>query len=274
MQLLAALGVAGASVTMPHKSNAFRWIDEQRGVLDSSAQDVGAVNTLYFDGIQWRGENSDILGIQRPLAQALASISAQGPHRVLVLGSGSAAAAALRACESLQLETVLCARHPEAARARFPHVPCEAWEKRCFVQADVLINASAISGRLSPWRSERPLRKALVFDLAMGPQPSALLRQANAEGVPALGPMAMWCAQGAAQMRRLLSDGQLWPTQTGAPPLGFDGEEQEDWRHRIRSLEGTDLSTAAIPSECREDACPSLTFGECRAETLEALLAD
>jgi Uma2 family endonuclease len=29
---------------------------------------------------------------------------------------------------------------------------------------------------------------------------------------------------------------------------------------RIRSLEGTDLSTAAIPTECREDACPSLTF--------------
>jgi hypothetical protein len=28
----------------------------------------------------------------------------------------------------------------------------------------------------------------------------------------------------------------------------------------IRSLEGTDLSTATIPSECREDACPSLTF--------------
>jgi hypothetical protein len=28
----------------------------------------------------------------------------------------------------------------------------------------------------------------------------------------------------------------------------------------IRSLSGTDLSTAAIPSECREDACPSLTF--------------
>ncbi|MDX9723302.1 MAG: type I 3-dehydroquinate dehydratase, partial [Myxococcota bacterium] len=87
MQLLAALGVAGASVTMPHKANAFKWIDEQGGVLDSSAQGVGAVNTLYFDGIQWRGENSDILGIQRPLAQALASISAQGPHRVLVLGS-------------------------------------------------------------------------------------------------------------------------------------------------------------------------------------------
>ncbi|MDX9722667.1 MAG: 23S rRNA (adenine(2503)-C(2))-methyltransferase RlmN [Myxococcota bacterium] len=28
----------------------------------------------------------------------------------------------------------------------------------------------------------------------------------------------------------------------------------------IRSLSGTDLSTAAIPKECREDACPSLTF--------------
>jgi hypothetical protein len=28
----------------------------------------------------------------------------------------------------------------------------------------------------------------------------------------------------------------------------------------MRSLSGTDLSTAAIPTECREDACPSLTF--------------
>jgi hypothetical protein len=37
--------------------------------------------------------------------------------------------------------------------------------------------------------------------------------------------------------------------------------------HCIRSLSGTDLSTATNPTDCREDACPSLTFD--RIELLE-----
>ncbi|MDX9722316.1 MAG: exodeoxyribonuclease V subunit gamma [Myxococcota bacterium] len=42
----------------------------------------------------------------------------------------------------------------------------------------------------------------------------------------------------------------------------FDSLAEVDARStHVRSLSGTDLSTAAIPSECREDACPSLTAG-------------
>jgi hypothetical protein len=34
----------------------------------------------------------------------------------------------------------------------------------------------------------------------------------------------------------------------------------------VRSLSGTDLAPATIPSEWREDACPSLTFDFISAE--------
>jgi hypothetical protein len=40
----------------------------------------------------------------------------------------------------------------------------------------------------------------------------------------------------------------------------------------IRSLSATDLSTAALPSECREEACPSLA-PDCQAKSCEQLAA-
>lgn len=83
--------IAGASVTMPHKRNAFASVDER----SENAQRTGAVNTIVVDGGRLIGHNTDVAGVNH----ALATVESDRTAPILILGNGGAAAAALLATE-------------------------------------------------------------------------------------------------------------------------------------------------------------------------------
>ena len=56
-----------------------------------------------------------------------------------------------------------------------------AWDQRTTAQTDILINATPIAGQASPWPENMPLKRTIVFDLAIASEPSSLLVQAAAE---------------------------------------------------------------------------------------------
>jgi shikimate dehydrogenase len=196
LPLLERLGLRGASVTMPLKAEALAV-----AAPDALAQRAAAVNTLLPGEGGWRGSNTDVAGVREPLRAAGAS------GRALVLGAGGAARAAALACAELGMTVTLAARRPaEALRwASAAGLPVTAidWNERASSSADLLVNATPLGGERSPWPEAAPL-PATVFDLALAGSPSALLAQARSAGRRCLGPEAMWCAQGAAQMSALL----------------------------------------------------------------------
>lgn len=51
-------GFAGGNVTIPHKEAAFRLV----GRADNAAEEIGAVNTLWFEDGALRGTNTDAHG--------------------------------------------------------------------------------------------------------------------------------------------------------------------------------------------------------------------
>jgi shikimate dehydrogenase len=75
----------GANVTVPHKENAMRLVDE----LGEEARAIGAVNTIVRKGSRLLGHNTDAYGFER----AMDAVPA--PGRVLLLGAGGAARACL-----------------------------------------------------------------------------------------------------------------------------------------------------------------------------------
>jgi shikimate dehydrogenase len=104
-----ALGVRGLNVTVPHKVAAV----EACVRLDGAAMACGAVNTLVRAEAGWSGHNTDA-----PALRALLTASGIGPGaRVLVLGAGGAARAAMWAVTALGAEVVVAARREDAARA-------------------------------------------------------------------------------------------------------------------------------------------------------------
>jgi shikimate dehydrogenase len=84
-------GYRGGNVTIPHKEAAFAGVARR----DHAADEIGAVNTLWFeDGVLWGG-NTDGVGFAANLDDFAPGWAANGP--AVVLGAGGAARAVIHA---------------------------------------------------------------------------------------------------------------------------------------------------------------------------------
>src|SRR5215207_11157097 len=82
---LAEVGYAGVNVTVPHKEAALALADE----ASEASQQIGAANTLVFDGRRIEAHNTDADGLLAALPDPPRN------RRTLLLGAGGAARAAL-----------------------------------------------------------------------------------------------------------------------------------------------------------------------------------
>ena len=80
-----ALGIAGVSVTIPHKISVIRHLDD----IDETARSIGAVNTVVNQEGRLFGTNSDADGA----VAALESATSLNGKQVAVIGAGGAIAA-------------------------------------------------------------------------------------------------------------------------------------------------------------------------------------
>jgi shikimate dehydrogenase len=205
---LRALGIAGANVTIPHKSTVLAHLD----AIDESARAVGAANTLIFEekGVV-RGANTDVGGLVQALVEAGAKLS--GAHAV-VLGAGGAARAAVAGLQGAGARVTVAARRPEeGARLGAPTLALADREAlaHALATADVVVQASSATMKGSatghggaaarafvdalPLAALRP--GTLVTDLVYAPRDTLLLREARAHGAQTLDGLAMLLHQGA-----------------------------------------------------------------------------
>ncbi|MGP3609266.1 shikimate dehydrogenase [Anoxybacillus sp. PDR2] len=85
IQGLKALGIAGANVTIPHKTAVMPLLDE----IDEMAQRIGAVNTIVNENGRLIGYNTDGPGFVRALCEETKTVI-KG-KRILLVGAGGAA---------------------------------------------------------------------------------------------------------------------------------------------------------------------------------------
>ncbi len=202
LPLLESLGARGLSVTMPLKRSALGL-----AIPDDLARETGAANTLWLQDDGWHASNTDIRGVRVPLDVTMAEVTRVSGRdaRVLILGTGGAARAAVMACAQLGLQITVSGRNIEAAsRTVGDRGTTTAWLERSHHAHDVLINATSIGGRQCPWPENARINTQVVFDLAIATEPSRLLERAHAQGALTLDPTAMWIHQGAAQMQLML----------------------------------------------------------------------
>jgi shikimate dehydrogenase len=107
---LAALGFAGANVTMPHKTDAAEIVD----ACSDDARTLRAVNTIVVGADEVSGHNTDALGFERFLRED-AGFDASG-RSALVFGAGGAArACALALARSGLASLAVAVREPSRA---------------------------------------------------------------------------------------------------------------------------------------------------------------
>ena len=210
----AAIGLRGASVTIPFKRDVMPLVD----MLTPTAKAAGAVNTLaVLDGStpglagRWVGDNTDADGFAEPLKRRLPDLA--GVHAV-ILGAGGAARAVGLALKRAGARVAISARRTEAAREAAHAIGAEAIEWPAPRHSwDVLVNATPVGSRAQPGTPyDRAFDGRIVYDLVYDPDPTELMRAAAEAGRTVIGGLEMLVAQAERQF-------EIW---TGArPPAGL-----------------------------------------------------
>jgi shikimate dehydrogenase len=199
-------GVAGANVTVPHKTAVLPLLDK----VQPGAAAVGAVNTIVHDGLALIGYNTDLAGFRQALAEA-GGVAPGG--RAVVLGAGGAARAACAALQQQGIPVLVLARRMDAAHQLADDLgahgpigggPLAAATLRLVLRdAALLVNATSVG--MWPTVDESPLPPGvalppglLVYDLVYRPRPTRLLAEAAAAGCRTLDGLGMLLHQGAA----------------------------------------------------------------------------
>ncbi len=206
---LAALGIAGANVTVPHKEAALAYLDE----TSDDARLIGAVNTIQVAGRRLIGHNTDGSGL-------LDALRSDGRLRVagiraVIVGAGGAARAAAFALAGAGATAIAIANRnwdrarslADAVRRLVPRCAVEAVPldgtsvAAALREAGLLIQATTVGGGAerasSPVASEALHPRLLVMDMIYEPRETVLLREARARGCRTLGGLPMLVYQGA-----------------------------------------------------------------------------
>ena len=194
---------AAGNVTIPHKVAIHASCDE----LTDIAARVGAVNTFWFETGRLHCDNTDVGGFDAA-ARALLGGDLGGP-RVVLLGSGGAAAAVLAAIEQWHGAHVsIVARNFERASKlarRFRDVArVEKTVATALADATLIVNATPIGQQ----NDEQPLdvslipKSAAVMDLVYRRAGTPWVKAARKKGNRAADGLPMLLEQGALSFQR------------------------------------------------------------------------
>ncbi len=196
--------IRGLSITMPYKQDIVAALENS----DPLTRQIGACNTVVrsLDGKLY-GFNTDVGGIVSPLEQRLHLAGA----RILVIGAGGAARAAVFGLKAKGAEVFITNRTPEkgqslARQAKAKYLKRADIAKNTF---DVIINATPAgmgSNKQSPLE-EKELNTKYVFDLVYTPAETKLIKMARAKNLQVISGLEMFVQQGARQF-------EIW---TGKP---------------------------------------------------------
>ena len=188
-------GLVGGNITLPHKEAAFALA----GQIDAAAEEIGAVNTLWFrDDALWGG-NTDAYGFA-------ANLDANGPgwdkgRVALVLGAGGASRAIVyalkqRGFSDIRIVNRTLGRAQELADRFGKGVSAHSWAAvpELTRDADLIVNTTSLGmeGKDAleiDLASAKP--DALVTDIVYVPLETPLLHAARACGLKTVDGLGM-----------------------------------------------------------------------------------
>ena len=200
-----ALGIVGFNVTIPHKIEIMKYLDE----VDRDAQLIGAVNTIKIEDGRAIGYNTDGIGARIALEEEIGKVK---DKNIVIYGAGGAArAVAFELAKDNNL--VIANRTVEKAEALAKEI-AEKLNKKFGEEVkfagldvnlegvDIIINATPIG--MHPNVDVEPIVKAenmskdmVVMDLIYNPLETVLLKEAKKANAKAINGLGMLIYQGA-----------------------------------------------------------------------------
>jgi 3-dehydroquinate dehydratase / shikimate dehydrogenase len=204
MACVKEIPIHGLAVTMPYKEAIIPYLDN----TDPHTTKIGACNTVVRsqDGKLY-GFNTDTSGVVRPLEQRMPLNDA----RVLVLGAGGAARAAVFGLRDRGAQIFIMNRSTDAAQKLARQAKGRSIKRADLkkLDFDVIINATPVgmeNTRESPLNADE-IKARIVFDMVYDPAETRLLQLAKERGAEVIQGSEMFVHQAARQF-------EIW---TGKP---------------------------------------------------------
>lgn len=194
----------GLSITMPYKESIVKHLDN----CDADTTRTGACNTVVR-GAEGKlyGFNTDVAGVLRPLEQRLALEGA----KVLVLGAGGAARAAVFGLKARGADVYILNRTPAPAQklAHQAHARLARRPDLRKMSFDVIINATSagLAGSKDSPLNDNEINSRYLLEMVYSPAETPLVKMAGARGVQIIPGAEMFVHQAARQF-------EIW---TGKP---------------------------------------------------------
>ena len=205
LNLVREIPISGLAVTMPFKEEILKHLER----TDPLSEKVGACNTVVRsqDGKLY-GFNTDVAAVVRPLERRLQLKGA----KILVLGAGGAARAAVFGLKDKGAEVFILNRTAEAAQKLARQAKAKTFKRDQLSKTsfDVIINAtpSGMHGvKPQSILEAKEINARIVFDLVYNPIDTPFVRMAREKGIPVITGVEMFVHQGARQF-------EIW---TGKP---------------------------------------------------------
>jgi shikimate dehydrogenase len=171
--------LTGFNITIPYKELIISYLD----FIDEPAKLIKAVNTVKIDRsgnrISLHGYNTDIHGFQESIKPLLQKYH----HKALVLGTGGASKAVVKALENLHIETIKVSRNPEEKG----EISYNDLDEDVMESFKIIVNTTPIGTYPNiegcpaiPFEWISP--KHLLFDLVYNPEITEFLRQGKQHG--------------------------------------------------------------------------------------------
>jgi 3-dehydroquinate dehydratase/shikimate dehydrogenase len=196
LKLIHEIPIQGVSITMPLKQEILPHLEQ----TDPLSAKIGAVNTIRLLDGKLYGFNTDVAGIVTPLEKRLSLRGA----KVLVVGAGGAARAAVFGLRDKGAEVFIFNRTPETAQKLARQSGSKTIRKEALAKAsfDVIINATPVGmagNKSAPLLEAKDLNARIVFDLVYNPLETPLIRMARQAGINIITGVEMFVQQGARQ---------------------------------------------------------------------------
>jgi len=199
--------IMGLNVTIPHKQRVIPFLD----MLTTTAEAVGAVNTIYCEDGRLIGDNTDVGGFWVDLQKILQTTEKKDNKKAIVLGAGGSARAVVYSLIKNEFQVTIASRRIEQAIEL-----CEQFDiyqeylSYCALTNEfstsedysLIVNATPVGmhpqkGK-SPWPKDMPFPSGcVVYDLVYNPQKTMLIKQAEGAGVPCSSGLGMLVEQAA-----------------------------------------------------------------------------
>jgi shikimate dehydrogenase len=217
------LGIRGASITIPHKTSAIKYLDR----LDPLAEKIGAVNTIVNDDGVLTGYNTDGDGA----LQALEEVTTLSAKKTVLIGGGGAASAIAVGLKAKGVKLVVLNRTEAKASNLAKKVNASGFgglnRLSEITSADILINATPV-GMLPKTDQSIILKELLhdgltVFDIVYNPKETRLLIEARERGCNIVYGYKMFLYQAARQFELFTGLKAPLPTMESALTQAWEG---------------------------------------------------